>query len=92
MDMLAVLFRSVCPSYTTWMRWLYCYVVCVQVMLRGGVGCIVLQCVSRLCYVDELAVLFCSVCPSYATWMCWLYCSVVCVQGILREYVGCIVM
>ena len=42
MDVLTVLLCSVCPGYTTWMGWLYCYVVCVQVMLRGCVGCIVL--------------------------------------------------
>ena len=42
MDVLAVLVCSVCPSYTTWICWLYCSVVCVQVILRGCVGCIVM--------------------------------------------------
>ena len=81
-----------CPCDATWMPWLYCSVVCVQVMLRGCVGCIVLLCVSRVYYVDVLAVLFCSVCLGYTTWMCRLYCSVVCFQVILRGCVGCIVL
>ena len=42
MDALAVLFCSVCPGYTTLMYWLYCSVVCVQVILHGCVGFIVL--------------------------------------------------
>ena len=41
MDVLAVLFCSVCPGDATWMCWLYCFVVSVQIMLRGWVGCIV---------------------------------------------------
>ena len=41
-DGLAVLFSSVCPGYITWMGWLYCSLVCVQVILRVRVGCIVL--------------------------------------------------
>ena len=40
--LVAVLFCSVCPGYATWMCWLYCSVVCVQGILRGCVGCIVL--------------------------------------------------
>ena len=42
MDELAVLFSSVCPGYITCKGWLYCSVVCVQVILGGCVGCIVM--------------------------------------------------
>ena len=41
-DGLAVLFSSVCPGYITCNGWLYCSVVCVQVILGGCVGCIVM--------------------------------------------------
>ena len=39
-DVLTVLLCSVCPGYATLMGWLYCSEVCVQVILRGCVGCI----------------------------------------------------